>query len=1211
MLVFVVSADGETMSIQATISEEAFPTGRWNNVACTWSEFDGMAIYFNGIVSPVTNDTQSLPVTTGVRVASTDDSGYLSGSFKIHNLAYWDYYVFSRKVKQFLGMSDFQLDCYYNKDYCWVFDSGLSIVHQFKMSPSGSEFVGDSTMEGRAVKTNGVDGWVSLGNGFGNNCPSDPSTCSGGFALTMWLKLNSVAEGRWFNTRTDGLGYLLSLGAETPGERGICVKQSRDGISIEVADGSRLWKVDVPKEKYAYGAWFQLAMTWSTSDGLDVVIGESIVGSQANGDVDVRPNNHNTTIVLGKSNGYDSGYVSAEYDDVIILIPVVIESLPDAESLTDLGEVTAYATADEYFDLPSHLETPIPGVTFYYTSTTDDRDGNADGAIDTPKPSPDESFGYIKLGRYHKKCMSDPGKCSPAGVTFSVFVKFGSIDHFQDASTNPEGLGYIMSSGGQQLNRRGFAISYDGINITVVAQTVNKRWKTTYPMTYSQSWFNVAFSWSETSGLTLYIDGIQKATTSTGLTTSISHDIATMMYLGKRNDQAKGYLGAAFDDPAIWYHAFDADDGGLMGEDPDAIDVTSNHDELDELAPFTGKPGCKVTHDADCSRDVVELLTIMEEEGIDDVLLASAEQRLEKLAVPSNHLTSEDLGASVGVFDVLIEQPIPMGINESYGISEVDNFVKICSDLLDSGRSNEWHELQLTHPGSPSLLEDLENYAMTMSKNLRKDDEDFGYVLPSTNIILQSNSFPVSSYGENTLTFPNYSDPRWTNTIENWNLTMDSITIPKNVFKYTDPEVTVSTMVFVIYDSLPDHMPPRASSKYFTRIEGRQVRVNSRVVSFTMEPKLRRSLHNPVEIVLQHLTSINDTIEKPKCAYWQYDELNETNSKWATDGCWIGYHNDEFTKCFCNHLTSFAVVMDPYEEEESTIHDFLLPLIIKAGCGLSMIVLLIITVFLLLTKRLRTRRHTIHVNLFIAGLLMSVCFFVTAFIDKEDEAACKTTSVLLHFFFLAILCWIAVESGHLLLDVTHGLLQKSDKVGELFCSEHMKYYNIVGWGIPFMLVAIAIATDVDAYQLQDGDFCWLNINQGLTATFIAPWIIINILCWFALFTVYRRTDENVRREDTTTGFVAGWKASSILLIVYDVMWLFGNLSIYDYGILLTYVFYFLASFYGCIMYYCHSNWNRELKAVICFENPDFELTLIRRIYLKPEPVKKPTLVYHA
>ena len=46
-------------------------------------------------------------------------------------------------------------------------------------------------------------------------------------------------------------------------------------------------------------------------------------------------------------------------------------------------------------------------------------------------------------------------------------------------------------------------------------------------------------------------------------------------------------------------------------------------------------------------------------------------------------------------------------------------------------------------------------------------------------------------------------------------------------------------------------------------------------------------------------------ISAARCAFWD-TSMNE----WSFDGCSLTEHNAEYTRCVCNHLTNFAVIMD-------------------------------------------------------------------------------------------------------------------------------------------------------------------------------------------------------------------------------------------------------------------------------------------------------------
>ena len=35
-----------------------------------------------------------------------------------------------------------------------------------------------------------------------------------------------------------------------------------------------------------------------------------------------------------------------------------------------------------------------------------------------------------------------------------------------------------------------------------------------------------------------------------------------------------------------------------------------------------------------------------------------------------------------------------------------------------------------------------------------------------------------------------------------------------------------------------------------------------------------------------------------------------SSNNWSSDGCDLMEHNDDYTRCLCNHLTNFAIIMD-------------------------------------------------------------------------------------------------------------------------------------------------------------------------------------------------------------------------------------------------------------------------------------------------------------
>ena len=90
-----------------------------------------------------------------------------------------------------------------------MFEYPTLFRYPFYSSPSGISYTTSPDLRGRAICTDGINGWIHLSN-YTGQCPKNPEMCPNGFALTMWLMLNRLPDG------VDS-GYVASLGAENKG----------------------------------------------------------------------------------------------------------------------------------------------------------------------------------------------------------------------------------------------------------------------------------------------------------------------------------------------------------------------------------------------------------------------------------------------------------------------------------------------------------------------------------------------------------------------------------------------------------------------------------------------------------------------------------------------------------------------------------------------------------------------------------------------------------------------------------------------------------------------------------------------------------------------------------------------------------------------------------------------------------------------------------
>ncbi|KAH1175974.1 hypothetical protein KIL84_020708, partial [Mauremys mutica] len=220
-------------------------------------------------------------------------------------------------------------------------------------------------------------------------------------------------------------------------------------------------------------------------------------------------------------------------------------------------------------------------------------------------------------------------------------------------------------------------------------------------------------------------------------------------------------------------------------------------------------------------------------------------------------------------------------------------------------------------------------------------------------------------------------------------------------------------------------------------------RVLSPVVSAFISDPNPQALGLSVSIRFSHPVPEKKTDLRLLCAYWE-----PGSRRWATDGCTLQKLNATITRCQCNHLTSFAVLMAFYELE-----DWTLDVITKVGLVISLLCLLLAIVTFLFCRALKGPRTTIHLHLCLA-LFIAYTVFLTGTSSTGNKVVCGVVAGLLHYFFLAAFCWMCLEGAELYLLVVqvftpHGLRRR--------------YMFLLGYGVPALIVGVSAATYSEGY----------------------------------------------------------------------------------------------------------------------------------------------------
>ncbi|XP_061680958.1 adhesion G protein-coupled receptor E3 isoform X3 [Syngnathoides biaculeatus] len=316
----------------------------------------------------------------------------------------------------------------------------------------------------------------------------------------------------------------------------------------------------------------------------------------------------------------------------------------------------------------------------------------------------------------------------------------------------------------------------------------------------------------------------------------------------------------------------------------------------------------------------------------------------------------------------------------------------------------------------------------------------------------------------------------------------------------------------------------------------------------------------------------------PVCAFWNFSLINNQTSGWSNDGCSVIFAGSGVTSCVCNHTTNFAVLMNYLKPKWSTEEELVLTKLTFIGSGASLCALVVTLMLFTVLDIPRSDRTSIHKNLFIALICAQVILLCSGS-AIHNKVACTLVAALLHLFFMAAFSWMLVE----------GLLLWSKVVAVNLSEErHMKYYYLIGWGLPVLIVTITLASASGKY-LADG-YCWLSVQNGVIWGFAGPVIFIIMVNVMVLTRVVVITISTAKRrsimlamgaspvEQTYEQVRAAVKAVLVLLPILGLTWLCGVLV--PFSIVMAYIFILLNSLQGLFIFLIYGVYNTEVRTTV-------------------------------
>ncbi|KAF7230338.1 transcript variant X5 [Nothobranchius furzeri] len=487
----------------------------------------------------------------------------------------------------------------------------------------------------------------------------------------------------------------------------------------------------------------------------------------------------------------------------------------------------------------------------------------------------------------------------------------------------------------------------------------------------------------------------------------------------------------------------------------------------------------------------------------------------------------------------------------------VQAMVETVNNLLQPQAQVAWRELSTGEQlrAATMLLDTVEQGAFVLADNLLKTD------------IVQENTDNIQLEVARMSTDGNLPDLKFPQGGGQGN----SIHLSANTLKQhgRNGEIRIA---FVLYKHIGVYLSTEnASMKLGSEAlaTNYSVIVNSPVITAAINKDANKVyLSDPVVFTIKHLQQSEENFN-PNCSFWSYSKKTMTGY-WSTQDCRLLSTNRTHTTCSCTHLTNFAVLMAHVDVKNSDpVHDMLLDVITWVGILLSLVCLLVSIFTFCFFRGLQSDRNTIHKNLCISLFIAESLFLVG--INRGDQPiACAVFAALLHFFFLAAFTWMFLEGVQLYIMLV-----------EVFESEHSRrrYFYMVGYGVPALIVAVSAAVDYRSYGTDR--ICWLRLDTYFIWSFIGPAtliIMLNVIfLGIALYKMFHHT-AILKPDSGCLDNIKSWVIGAIaLLCLLGLTWAFGLMYVNESTVVMAYLFTIFNSLQGMFIFIFHCVLQKKVR----------------------------------
>ncbi|KAI1230842.1 Cadherin EGF LAG seven-pass G-type receptor 2, partial [Lamprotornis superbus] len=455
-----------------------------------------------------------------------------------------------------------------------------------------------------------------------------------------------------------------------------------------------------------------------------------------------------------------------------------------------------------------------------------------------------------------------------------------------------------------------------------------------------------------------------------------------------------------------------------------------------------------------------------------------------------------------------------------------ENLLRVSSALLDMGNKRHWELIQQTEGGTAQLLQHFEEYARALARNMPQT-----YLSPFTivtpNIVVSVVRLDKSSFAGARL--PRYEALQGEKLpdLETTVILPDSIFWPPEDRRSSTghgqaPQGTGGQEEEEEEDEAGEEEKEEEAGmtvhfdtdKRSLRVPKRPI-INTPVVSISVHmggmdgvggTGTPQALAKPVTLQFRLLETQERS--KPICVFWNHSLWAGSVGGWSARGCEVTFRNQSHVSCQCHHLTSFAVLMDISRRERSVTSRGEWPLEGGGAWGLC---------------------------IWLEG---GHGLAVTGWV----QLACTVVAILLQFLYLSAVGWALLEALH---------LYRRRSEPRHVDRGPMRFYHVLGWGLPAFITGLAVGLDPEGYG--NPDFCWLALHDSLVWSLAGPCAAALAVGIFFLVLAARATCATAQGFQKK-GSASGVRTAAVLLAVPSLAWLLALLSVNSDTLLCHYLF---------------------------------------------------------